>query len=55
MHDERENTYQFEKDGRKFKLQPLNKEVEKEGKVMILSYGKGINQQEDVQHLLEEN
>ena len=49
MNDERKNTYQFEKHGKKFKLQPLNKEVEKEEKVMILSYVKGLNQQNDVQ------
>ena len=55
MHDGRDNTYPFEKDGNKFKLQPLNKEVEKEGKVMILSYVKGLNQQEDMHQLVEGN
>lgn len=36
------NTYQFEKDGKKFQLKPSNKEMDNEGKVMILSYVKGM-------------
>lgn len=55
MHDGTKKTYQFDKDGEKFKLQPLNEEVEKEGKVMILSYVKGVKQQEDMQELVEGN
>ena len=44
MHDRRMNCYQFEKDGNKFSLQPLDKQVEKEEKVMILSYVKGMEE-----------
>lgn len=55
MHEGRKNTYQFEKDGKKFKLQPLNEEVEKEGKLMILSCVKGVKQQEDMQQFVEGN
>ena len=44
MHDERRNTYQFEKDGKKFILRPLDKQVEKEEIVMILSYVKDMEE-----------
>ena len=47
IHDGWKNTYLFEKDGKKFKLQPSNPEMEKEGKVVILSYVKGMEQQLD--------
>ena len=47
IYDRWKNTYPFEKDGNKFKLQPSNKEMEKEGKVMIVSYEKDIEKQLD--------
>ena len=49
MHDERMNTYQFEKDGKKLKSHPLNDEVDKVGKGKILAYVKGMEKQEHVQ------
>ena len=42
LHDGWKNTYQLERDGKKFKLHPSNKEVDKEDKVMIFSYVKGV-------------
>ena len=45
MHDGRKNTFQFEKYGKKLNLCPLILKEEKEGKVMILSYVKGVEQQ----------
>ena len=45
LDDGRRNTYRFEKYGNKFSLQPLDKQVEEEEKVMIFSYVKDIEEE----------
>lgn len=47
IHDEWKNTYLFEKDGKKLKLHSSNQEMDKEGKVMILSYVQGMEKKMD--------
>lgn len=46
IHDGTMNTYQFDKDGKKFQLHPLRDKVDEAGNGTILAYVKRVEQQD---------